>query len=132
MTLVKKNENSDVYVDDHGVFTIEWNPDTTLEIDDFKSVVDIYDEWSKGEHWAVLHIFPKGTNATSEARSYAAKREKRAGAEAFVIESRIHRNLFRLYRRLRSVKYPMREFNKKDAAVDWLLNVDMKLAEPEN
>ena len=125
----KENENSIVYLDDNEIFTIEWKKDVTLKTEDFKTVVDIYDDWSKGEHWAVLHIIPKGTNATSEARSYAAKREKRAGAEAFVIESRIHRNLFRLYRRLRSVKYPMREFTKRDAAVDWLLNVDMKIEE---
>ena len=126
-----ENKNSKVYVDDHGIFTIEWKANVLLETEDFKTVVEQYDEWSNGKQWRVLHIFPKGTKATSEARNFAAKREKPAGAEAFVIASVLHRNLFRLYRRLRTVQYPMREFSEFEKAKNWLLELEI-IAEEEN
>lgn len=124
MALTKQNKHSKVYLNEDGIFCIEWSPGVTLQVEDFQTVVDIYDEWSKGEDWCVLHIFPKGSSATAEARNFGAKREKRAKAEAFVIEGTIHRNLFRLYRRLRSVEYPMREFSSVQKAKDWLLEMN--------
>ena len=123
------NTNSEVYLDENGIFCIEWSTEQTLEVDDFKTVVDIYDEWSAGSHWRVLHIFPKGATASSEARNYGAKREKRAGAEAFVIQSPVQRNLFKLYRRLRSVQYPMREFSSVEKAKAWLMDCEMPVEE---
>ena len=117
------NKNSKVYLNEESVFIIEWSPKVTLEKEDFKVVVDLYDEWSDGELLKVLHIFPKGASASVEARNYGARREKRAGAEAFVIEGAIQRNLFKVYRRLRVVDYPMREFSNKNDALNWLLQI---------
>lgn len=115
-----ENKNSIVTIDDSELFVIEWATGVTLEREDFQVVVDNYDNHSAGALWRVLHIFPKTTKATSDARNYAAKREKRAGAEAFVIEAAIQRNLFRFYRKFRTVQYPMREFSTKGAALEWL------------
>ncbi|MCB9223612.1 MAG: hypothetical protein R2780_03395 [Crocinitomicaceae bacterium] len=69
-------------------------------------------------------MFPKGTSVSSEARSFASNREKPAGAEAFVIGSFLHRNIFRFYRKFRSVQYPMREFSTREEAHGWILEVE--------
>ena len=121
-----ENKNSIVTIDDNELFVIEWMTGVTLEREDFKAVVDNYDDNSAGALWKVLHLFPKTTKASSDARNYAAKREKRAGAEAFVIEAHIQRNLFRFYKKFRSIQYPMRAFSTKDAAMEWLDNVKVE------
>jgi hypothetical protein len=123
-----QNENSKVYLDEHGIFTIEWRDGASLQKEDIEIVVKNYDDHHNGAFWRVLHVFPKGTTITSEARSYAANREKPAGAEAFVIGSFLHRNIFRFYRKFRRVQYPMREFSEKEDALNWIL--DVKLYEP--
>ena len=115
-----QNQNSKVYLDEEGIFTVEWNDNVTLQKADIETVVKNYDDHHEGALWKVLHIFPKGTTVSSEARSFAANREKPAGAEAFVISGFLHRNLFRFYRKFRSVPYPMREFSSKDDALNWL------------
>ena len=115
-----KNSNSTITIDADGVFIAEWAANTKLEKEDFETVVDIYDELSDGALWKVMHVFPKTTTVSSSGRSYAEKREKPAGAEAFVIGSRLQRNLFRFYRKFRSVEYPMREFSNVEDALEWL------------
>ncbi|MEZ4922185.1 MAG: hypothetical protein R2780_03350 [Crocinitomicaceae bacterium] len=120
-----ENKNSTVSVNEEGIFIIQWKANERLEIDDFKTVVDIFAEWSQGEPWKVLHVFPKGASASGEARNYGATREKKTSAEAFVIENVIHRNLFRLYQRFRSKLYPIRAFSDLEDAKEWLLEVEI-------
>ncbi|MBD3636798.1 MAG: hypothetical protein HUJ25_05595 [Crocinitomicaceae bacterium] len=120
-----QNKNSTVKIDENGVFVIEWKPNVTLEKEDFEVVVNNYDDLSQGALWKVLHIFPKNTTASSEARHFAANREKPAGAEAFVIHGMIQRNLFRFYRKFRTVRYPMREFSKTPDAMKWLGEIEI-------
>ncbi|UKN01160.1 STAS/SEC14 domain-containing protein [Paracrocinitomix mangrovi] len=124
-----ENKNSTVYVDEHGIFTIKYKVDCKLEVEDFKTIVDIFAEWSQGEAWKVLHIFPKGASASGEARNYGAKRKKRCSAEAFVIEGTIQRNLFRLYRKFRTADYPMREFSSVDEARIWINPIPLEVIE---
>ena len=114
------NTNSTIWIDEDGVFTIEWRDNTVLQKEDFQKVVEVYDELSDGAEWQVLHLFKRGTSVSSSGRHYAENREKAAGAEAFVIESLIQRNLFKFYRKFRSVTYPMQAFSTKEAALEWL------------
>lgn len=119
-----QNANSKVYLDDNGFFTVEWKDGVTLQKQDIEIVVKNYDDHHQGAMWKVLHVFPKGTSISSEARSFASNREKPAGAEAFVIGAFLHRNIFRFYRKFRSVQYPMREFSTREDALKWLLEVE--------
>jgi hypothetical protein len=114
------NTNSTIWIDEDGVFIIDWKADTVLEKEDFQKVVEVYDNLSNGAEWQVLHLFKRSTSVSSSGRHYAENREKAAGAEAFVIESLIQRNLFKFYRKFRSVNYPMQAFSTKEAALDWL------------
>ena len=114
------NTNSIVSIDEDGVFIIEWKENTVLQKEDFQKVVEIYDELSDGAQWQVLHLFTRSTSVSSSGRHYAENREKAAAAEAFVIESLIQRNLFKFYRKFRSVNYPMQAFSTKEAALEWL------------
>lgn len=114
------NENSTVTIDENGIFVVEWKEGVTLSKEDLAKVVHDYDELSQGALWKVLHIFPRSTNVSPAARNYAEKREKPAAAEAFVIKSPIQRNMFKFYRKFRTLDYPMREFSKEDSAKEWL------------
>lgn len=118
-----ENENSKVYLDENGIFCVEWREGVLLSVEDIQTVVDIYDEHHGGELWKVLHIFPRNTKVSSAARDHAEKREKPAKAEAFVIASTIQRNLFRFYRKFRSVEYPMKAFSDIETAKAWLISV---------
>ena len=117
-----ENRNSTVYLDDNELFIIEWKAER-LDVEDFKTVVDVFAEWSQGKSWKVLHVFPRGASATSEGRNFGTQREKKTSAEAFVIENALHRNLFRLYQRFRSKLYPIRAFSNIEDAKAWLLGV---------
>lgn len=120
-----RNKNSTVSIDENGIFVIQWNEKVKLEKDDFETVVNIYDDLSQGALWKVLHLFPKSTSVSSQGRHYAENREKPAAAEAFVIDSMIQRNLFRFYRKFRTINYPMREFSNKADAMIWLSNIEV-------
>ncbi|UKN03040.1 hypothetical protein K6119_05860 [Paracrocinitomix mangrovi] len=114
------NENSTIVLE-IDIYRIIWKDNVRLERADVEEAVRIYDELTDGvKDLKVLHVFPKNTSITSEARQWSAKRERPAIAEAFVIHSIIHRNLFKLYRKFRSVDYPMREFSTESKALEWL------------
>jgi hypothetical protein len=125
MKFHKENTNSTVYVDENGLFIIDWKPDNKLEVEDFKLIVDIFAEWSNGEYWKVLHVFPKGASASGEARNYGANREKKSSAEAFVFQNTLHRSLFKLYQRFRAQLYPIRAFSNLNDAKEWLIEVEV-------
>lgn len=114
-----ENKNS-VVTADNGLFIAHFKNNVTLQKEDIEVVVNNYDEITQGELWRVLLIFPKDTDVSSEARDYAESREKPAKAEALVIESLGQRILFRFYSKFRSVKYPIKEFSNREAALAWL------------
>lgn len=118
--MVIENENSKVTLTDDKLFIAEYKDGIKLEKKDLEIVVNNYDNNTNEEMWKVLHIFPKGTSVTSEARDYAEEREKPALAEAFVIEGMGNRILFRFYQKFRAVKYPIKEFKDRETAMKWL------------
>jgi hypothetical protein len=127
-TYYAENKNSIVQLDKNEIFIIQWKA-VKLEVEDFKTVVDIFAEWSDGKALKVLHIFPKGASASGEARSYGTQREKKSSAEAFVIENPIQRSLFKLYQRFRSRLYPVRAFSQKESAIQWLNSLKIETEE---
>lgn len=117
-----QNKNSHVFTDDDNVFICEYKDNVTLEPDDIEDVVKNYDEYAGDQDLKVMLVFPKGTNVSTAARQSAEKRERPAMAEALVIESTMQRILFKFYKRSRSVKYPIKEFSNREAALKWLHN----------
>ncbi|MCB9223613.1 MAG: hypothetical protein R2780_03390 [Crocinitomicaceae bacterium] len=43
-----ENENSSVYLDEHGIFTVEWKDGVTLQKEDIEIVVQNYDDHHEG------------------------------------------------------------------------------------
>ena len=114
-----QNKNSTVNINEEGIFLAEYKENIVLQKEDIEAVVKNYDDLSQGALWKVIVVFPKGTTVSSEGRSYAEGRKNPALAEALVIESLAQRILFKFYKRLRSVDYPIREFSNREAAKKW-------------
>ncbi|MEO9533211.1 MAG: hypothetical protein ABJG68_09755 [Crocinitomicaceae bacterium] len=103
-----------------GILYYQYSSDTTLDLTDFENSVDAYIHFSKGKTLKVLAEFPEFSSITVEAREYLQKRELPAIAEAIVFKGLSQKILFNFYKLFRTQNYPIKGFQSKENALNWL------------
>ena len=108
---------------DGGILHLRYEPNTVLEVEDFKAGMKAYEDSAKGEKIKILVELGKYTTGSSEGRKYAQENNPKAIAEALVIHSLAQRMLTRFYVLFHHGDHPIRVFEDAEKAAQWLRSV---------
>lgn len=102
------------------IFYVEYYADKQCDVAEFVATSDAFKKLGENQPIKILALFPEFTNITADAREYLQNRENVAAAEAIVFNSLAQRMIFNFYRFIRQKKYPVRGFQCKEKALEWL------------
>lgn len=115
-----RTEKSVCYLLGDDIFYVEYFAEVQCDVEEFVHTSDAFKLLGNNQAIKILAVFPEFTNITPQAREYLQTRENVAAAEAVVISSLAQRLIFNFYKFIRQKKYPVRGFNSKEKALDWL------------
>jgi len=102
---------------------IVFQPNTLLELDDFKESLATYHKLADGKRLKMLVEFGEHTNATAEGRVFSQENNPNGIAEALVIRNLAQRILANFYITFHKQDHPIKIFNNKDLALKWLQSI---------
>jgi hypothetical protein len=102
------------------IFYVLYKPELLIEVSDFEETRSVYQKMSENGILKFLVEFPKYASATNEARKWAEDHQVDAVAEAIVFNGLAQRILIRFYMNFRKQNHPVRIFDSKENAIDWL------------
>ena len=117
---VIKNKNSTAQMIEGDIFNIHYKGGINYEIQDFKEGIEAFHTLTKGKPVRVLIEFGKYASGTPEARKFVEENNVTSIAEAVVINSLAQRILVRFYQTFRKQNQPMKIFDSREKALEWL------------
>jgi hypothetical protein len=121
--LIITNPNSESKIIEGNIYYILFYDDSYSELNDVKLSYEAYTILGKGEKMKVL--IEMGNNATfdKESREYGQANKIPAIAEAIILSSLAQRLLYKFYLKFRVLDHPIKIFQSKKNAIDWLNNI---------
>lgn len=100
---------------------------TELNLDTIKQTIEMREKISGGQKQYWLYDITNLKTVTKEARNYATKYgEDFIHANAVLVNSYISKFIFTAYAKFSKPNFPFLCYTKKEAAIDWLLEIKAK------
>lgn len=118
--IIHANAKVSMRLIDGEIFHMIYHENQLFERSDFEDHLLIYNDFSQGTRYKVLHEIQHGATATLEARKYGESIDVNVIAEAFVFSNLAQRLLVRFHKLTTRNKHPIRVFAQKEKAIHWL------------
>ncbi|MFT4601311.1 MAG: hypothetical protein ACI857_001491 [Arenicella sp.] len=118
------NQKSIVKMLDDDIVYVYYEESSVLDVSDFKESLEAYSEISQGRRLKVLSEFGEFSTASMEAMKFGQTIDLNASAEAMVFKSLAQRLLLRFFNTFRKQKHPLKFFQSKEKAIQWIKSLD--------
>lgn len=113
-----------VYYIEEGILCVEYFDDVYVEEEDVIEFRAVFGKEAEKRKLKLLVLPGKRTNASREAREYSQRTQLNSLGEAIVVQSLAQRIISNFYISFKNkADYPIKMFNNKDEALNWLKSV---------